>query len=49
MTAMIELSHALDLTVTAEGVESERELTDVASLGADRAQGFHLSRPLTAR
>jgi len=46
--AMIELSHALDLTVTAEGVESERELTDVVSLGADRAQGFHLSRPLTA-
>ncbi len=48
VTAMIELSHALDLAVTAEGVESERELTDVVSLGADRAQGFHLSRPLTA-
>ena len=34
--------------MTAEGVESERELTDVVSLGADRAQGFHLSRPLAA-
>ena len=45
--AMIDLSHVLDLTVTAEGVETPRELTEITHLGADHAQGFHLSRPLT--
>jgi diguanylate cyclase (GGDEF)-like protein len=45
--AMIDLSHVLDLTVTAEGVETPRELTEITHLGADQAQGFHLSRPLT--
>ena len=45
--AMIDLSHVLDLTVTAEGVETTRELTEITNLGVDHAQGFHLSRPLT--
>jgi diguanylate cyclase len=45
--AVIDLSHALDLTVVAEGVETPRELTEITNLGADHAQGFHLSRPLT--
>jgi EAL domain-containing protein (putative c-di-GMP-specific phosphodiesterase class I) len=45
--AMIDLSHVLDLTVTAEGVETTRELTAITNLGVDHAQGFHLSRPLT--
>lgn len=49
VAAMIELSHVLDLTVTAEGVETEVELTEIAGLGADHAQGFHLSPPLPAR
>ncbi len=45
--AMIDLSHVLELTVTAEGVETPHELTAIAHLGADHAQGFHLSHPLT--
>jgi len=47
--AMIDLSHVLDLTVTAEGVETAQELSLVAGLGADNAQGFLLSHPLSAR
>ena len=34
--------------VIAEGVEDEPTLRRLAALGCDRAQGFHLSRPLTA-
>jgi len=48
VAAMIDLSHVLDLTVTAEGVETAQELSLVADLGADNAQGFLLSHPLTA-
>jgi len=47
VSAMINLSHVLDLTVTAEGVETARELTEIIELGADHAQGFHVSHPLT--
>ncbi len=46
--AMIDLSHVLDLTVTSEGVETARELSEVVELGADHAQGFYFSHPLTA-
>lgn len=48
VNAIIDLSHALDLTVTAEGVETAAELTAVADLGADHVQGFHLSRLLAS-
>ena len=44
--AMIELGHALGASVTAEGVETTRELGVVSGLGADHAQGFLLSQPL---
>ena len=47
VAAMIDLSHGMDLTVTAEGVENSSELTEITDLGADQAQGFHLSYPLT--
>jgi diguanylate cyclase len=44
--SLIELGHALDLKVVAEGVESERTWQILDELGCDVAQGFHLSRPL---
>ncbi len=44
--SMIELGHALQLLVVAEGVESERTFTMLDELGCDLAQGFHISRPL---
>jgi diguanylate cyclase (GGDEF)-like protein len=45
--AMIDFSHGMDLTVIAEGIETSQELTQMTGLGADEAQGYHLSRPLT--
>jgi EAL domain-containing protein (putative c-di-GMP-specific phosphodiesterase class I) len=44
----IELAHALGLRVVAEGIEDEATLGALRELGCDVAQGYHLSRPLTA-
>ncbi len=40
VAAIISLSHALELTVVAEGVETERQLRLLEDLDCDRAQGF---------
>jgi diguanylate cyclase (GGDEF)-like protein len=45
----INLGHDLGLKVIAEGVEDEATLDRLAALGADMAQGFHLSPPVPAR
>jgi predicted signal transduction protein with EAL and GGDEF domain len=37
---VIRLAHALDLEVTAEGVETEDQLRHLAELGCDAAQGY---------
>ena len=42
----IHLGHDLNLRIVAEGVEDEETLTALAELGADLAQGYHLSKPL---
>jgi EAL domain-containing protein (putative c-di-GMP-specific phosphodiesterase class I) len=44
----IELAHALGLRVVAEGIEDHQTLLALRELGCDLAQGYHLSRPLTA-
>lgn len=44
--AVLSLSHALDLIVTAEGAEDDEALTWLVAHGCDRAQGFCLSEPL---
>ena len=46
--AIIDLSHVLDLTVVAEGVETQSQLNQVIDLGVDRVQGFFISHPLLA-
>jgi EAL domain-containing protein (putative c-di-GMP-specific phosphodiesterase class I) len=46
--AVINMAHALGITVTAEGVETEVQLHWLRRLGCDRAQGFHLARPMPA-
>jgi len=46
--ATIELAHSLDLSVVAEGVEDEDAIRHVASLGAEVAQGYFLSKPVPA-
>jgi diguanylate cyclase (GGDEF)-like protein len=42
----IELAHSLKLRVVAEGVEHAESLDLLRALGAERAQGYYLSRPL---
>jgi EAL domain-containing protein (putative c-di-GMP-specific phosphodiesterase class I) len=44
--AMIEMGHGMDLTVTAEGVETEAERATLVRLGCDVMQGYLGSRPL---
>lgn len=46
---IIGLAHNLRLTVVAEGVETERQLAILRSLGCDVSQGFFLHRPLSAK
>jgi diguanylate cyclase len=46
--SVINLGHNLGFTLVAEGVETEQILTTLAGFGCDVAQGYHLSRPITA-
>jgi diguanylate cyclase (GGDEF)-like protein len=43
--AMIHLAHTLGLTVVAEGVETDSQLTRLVNLGCDGAQGYLLGYP----
>jgi len=43
--AVVELGHALGLSVTAEGVETSEQLGNLLTTGCDSAQGFLFSRP----
>jgi EAL domain-containing protein (putative c-di-GMP-specific phosphodiesterase class I) len=45
VAATIDMAHALDMTVTAEGVETEAQRERLIELGCDRAQGYHLGAP----
>jgi EAL domain-containing protein (putative c-di-GMP-specific phosphodiesterase class I) len=44
--AMIELGHALGLSVTCEGVESASALGFLQQSGCDSAQGYYIARPM---
>jgi len=46
--AIIELAHTLNLTVTAEGVESADQLRSLREMGCDKAQGYWLGVPIPA-
>ncbi|MEP6464501.1 MAG: EAL domain-containing protein [Frankiaceae bacterium] len=48
VASVIELAHALHLTSVAEGAETRDQYRKVIDLGSDRAQGYHLSHPLSA-
>jgi EAL domain-containing protein (putative c-di-GMP-specific phosphodiesterase class I) len=43
---VVDLAHGLDLTATAEGVETLDQLRLVKELGCDLAQGYYISPPL---
>ena len=44
--SIIEVAHNLDLSVVAEGVENEAISQQLARLGCDQAQGWHVGRPM---
>ena len=44
--AVVELGHALGLSVVAEGVETDAQLAHLRDLGCDGAQGFLFSQPV---
>ncbi len=46
--AIIQLGHTLQLTVIAEGVETEAQLAFLRNYGCDEAQGYLYSRPVPA-
>jgi diguanylate cyclase (GGDEF)-like protein/PAS domain S-box-containing protein len=46
--AVIDLAHALDLKVVAEGVETERQLAVLREMRCDFAQGYLFARPVPA-
>ena len=48
LKGMIELSHALDLSVIAEGAETEDEVAILRGMGAEHVQGYVFSRPVAA-
>jgi diguanylate cyclase (GGDEF)-like protein/PAS domain S-box-containing protein len=42
---LVDLAHALGLTVTAEGVETEIQAQRMADIGCETAQGWYFARP----
>jgi EAL domain-containing protein (putative c-di-GMP-specific phosphodiesterase class I) len=46
--SIIGLAHALQLTVVAEGVETEAQAQKLLELGCDQMQGYLFSKPLLA-
>ena len=39
------MARTLNLTVTAEGIETPEQLAHVRALGCDRGQGYYVARP----
>jgi EAL domain-containing protein (putative c-di-GMP-specific phosphodiesterase class I) len=46
--SIVELGHRLGFEVTAEGVEDQGALEQLAAIGCDHAQGFFIAQPLPA-
>jgi diguanylate cyclase (GGDEF)-like protein len=45
VNGLVDLAHAMGLTVTAEGVETAAQAQRLRELHCDAAQGYHLGRP----
>lgn len=46
--AIIDMARGLDLSVTAEGIETQDQFATLVASGCHRAQGYHLGRPQPA-
>jgi diguanylate cyclase (GGDEF)-like protein/PAS domain S-box-containing protein len=42
---IVDLGHRLDLSIVAEGIETQTQLARVRAIGAELGQGFHLAVP----
>ncbi len=47
LTATISLAHALNIPVTAEGVETQEQVAALKQTGCDQLQGFLLGKPMS--
>ncbi len=48
-TATINLAHALNLKVVAEGIETKEQKELLTILGCDKAQGYYFAKPMPAK
>ncbi len=46
--AIIQMAHSMGIQVTAEGVETEKQLAYLNSLGCDKLQGYYFSKPVAS-
>jgi diguanylate cyclase (GGDEF)-like protein/PAS domain S-box-containing protein len=49
VAAIIAMAHALNIRVTAEGVETAEQAERLRALDCDEVQGFYFARPMNAR
>jgi diguanylate cyclase len=47
VSAAVSLAHALRLIAVAEGVERDRQLSELKQLGCDRFQGYFFAKPMS--
>ena len=43
--AIVSMAHSLDMSVTAEGVETEEQIEHLRRVGCEYAQGYYFGRP----
>lgn len=48
VASTIQLAHALDMRIVAEGVENADDLAALDAMGIDTVQGYHVARPMPA-
>ncbi|MEP2757488.1 MAG: EAL domain-containing protein [Hyphomicrobiales bacterium] len=46
LRSIIEIGHALEMGVTAEGVETREQSEILSTLGCDRLQGYYFAKPM---
>jgi EAL domain-containing protein (putative c-di-GMP-specific phosphodiesterase class I) len=49
VSAIINMSHSLSMSVIAEGVEQKEHMQILLQMQCDHIQGFYISRPLTSK